>query len=77
MWVRVKKSFPTQNVMDKWKGHSVLVGNRSYTHADGPIEVSNGKAKELFKAGVAEVCDHPPIEDAQKAVAPKLEHARR
>lgn len=75
--VRIKQTFRTENVIDKFNGHGVLVGNATKTHADGPFDVDAKKAQELIKLGVAEAVVRVPGKATEKAIENRQDAQRR
>jgi hypothetical protein len=69
--VRIKKTFPTKNQLPQFKGCSVLIGTRVYTHADGPFPVHPNKAKELVEQGLADIVTKLP--ELEQAIMPARE----
>lgn len=53
----------------------VLIGSRTYTPADGPIEVDHAVAHRLIKEGTCEAVVHIPV--PQRAVAPPAPEKRQ
>jgi hypothetical protein len=53
----------------------VLIGLRTYTPADGPIEVDHAVAQRLIKEGTCEAVVHLPV--PQRAVAPAAPEQRK
>jgi hypothetical protein len=74
--IRVKKSFPTNNVMLSFREPGVLVGNRYYVHGDGPFEVDRRVGERLLKDGTVDAAIRLAGQD-QRAVDPKPAVARR
>jgi hypothetical protein len=58
--VRVKKTFPTQNILPQYRQPGVLCGSRYYTHADGPFEVEKIVAERMLKTGLVDVVTRVP-----------------
>jgi hypothetical protein len=55
----------------------VLIGSRTYTPADGPIELDARVAQRLMKEGTVEAVVQVPTSLAHRATAPKTEASRR
>lgn len=75
MHVQVKKLQGANGARHYHPG--VLIGSRTITPEDGPVEVDDKVAKRLIGWGVVDACVFVPNAKAERATAPKLEATRR
>jgi hypothetical protein len=76
MHVRVRKDLKPADGNRRYIP-GVLIGNRTYTPADGPIELDRKVAERLIKEGTVEAVTQLPPAPAQRAMAPKADAQRR
>lgn len=55
----------------------VLIGSRTYTPADGPIELDAKIARRLISEGTVVVVERLAIEAAERTITPKRGSSRR
>ena len=87
MLIQIKEKIPNAAGRPPFTGDGVFVGEAVKdgarivhfypTHRDGPIEVDDKKAAEFIKLGYADAVTQLPRQNAERAVAPKLEAQRR
>jgi hypothetical protein len=76
MYVRVREDLKAATGNRRYQP-GVLIGLRTYTPADGPIELDDKLAARLIKEGTVEAVAMIPGEPMQRATKPKLQASRR
>jgi hypothetical protein len=74
MHVRVRKDLRAATGNRRYTP-GVLIGARTYTPEDGPIELDHRVAERLIKEGTVEAVVHVPV--PERAVAPPAPEQRR